>query len=275
MTLREVYLFGCAELADITEDARLDALYLLEYVCEIDRTYYFLHENEEIEYNKHQEYEKLIIKRKARVPLQHLTGQQEFMGLSFLVNEDVLIPRQDTEVLVEEAEKYLREGMHVLDLCTGSGCILLSLLKRTPGVTGTGADISEKALRVAEMNAKRHQVPAEFIKSDLFSAVAGRYDVIVSNPPYIASAEIAGLMEEVKGHEPLLALDGKEDGLFYYRKIISMGRRYLVPGGRMVLEIGYDQGDKVYHMFQEEGFKDIAVIKDLAGNDRVVIAMEG
>ena len=197
-------------------------------------------------------YEAALKKRAGHIPLQHITGEQEFMGLPFLVNADVLIPRQDTEILVEEALKKAKPGMRVLDLCTGSGCIIA-------------------ALCVAKKNAGRNGVSPVFVQGDLFEPVKGTFDLIVSNPPYIPTAEIEKLMPEVREHEPLLALDGKEDGLVFYKRIIEEGYPYLKPGGFLMFEIGCDQGKEVSARMEQAGYQDVKIIKDLAGLDRVVI----
>ena len=226
-------------------------------------------------------YQELVSRRKQRIPLQHLTGEQEFYGYPFYVNEHVLIPRQDTEVLVEEALKRKREGMKVLDLCTGSGCILLSLLLELPQALGTGVDVSEGALCVAKENRKRLGLEqrAELIQSDLFSADYFRknsgndhmeYDMLISNPPYIRTEDIEGLMEEVRFHDPVLALDGKENGLYFYEKITEQAGTYLKPGGWLMYEIGCDQGMDVSEIMKKNGFEQIEIKKDLAGLDRVV-----
>ena len=216
------------------------------------------------------QYKYFVEERAKRIPLQHLTKEQEFMGLSFEVNEHVLIPRQDTEVLVETVLEDLEENMRVLDICTGSGCILISLLKIMRGVKGVGVDISEEALEVARRNAQKHDTEAVFIQSDLFENVEGTYDVIVSNPPYIKTEEIEKLEEEVKLHDPMLALDGKEDGLYFYRKIIKESRKYLKRNGKLYFEIGNTQGEEVKTLMEEEGFANVKIKKDLAGLDRVV-----
>lgn len=247
----------------------LDAWYLLEYTAGCTRNDYLLHPEQEIDTIKAQQYEELIRKRSTHIPLQHLTGTQDFMGFSFFVNEHVLIPRQDTETLVEEAVKKLRPGMRLLDMCTGSGCILLSVLKLVPGTEGTGADLSEEALLVAEKNRSRLDVPAELIQSDLFENITGSYDCILSNPPYIPSGVVDTLMEEVRDHEPRMALDGREDGLYYYRKITEQSPDHLTSGGMLFFEIGYDQADAVCALMGEK-FTGIRVVKDLAGLDRVV-----
>jgi release factor glutamine methyltransferase len=217
------------------------------------------------------EYESILSKRAEHVPLQYITGEQEFMGILFHVNDAVLIPRQDTETLVEEALKVIRPGMKVLDMCTGSGCILISILKNIVDVEGYGYDISKQAINVAKENAKLNHVNATFERSDLFEDVSDTFDVIVSNPPYIPTDVISGLMPEVAMYEPMQALDGKEDGLHFYRRIIADASKYLKPDGKLLFEIGHDQGESVPKLMKDAGFKEVRVIKDLAGNDRVVI----
>lgn len=247
----------------------LDAWYLLEYAAHCTKNEYFLRPEKEVLPQEKQLYRTLIRKRSAHIPLQYLTGSQEFMGLSFFVDENVLIPRQDTEILVEEALRALGSGMRVLDVCTGSGCILLSLLKLCAGLEGTGTDLSEKALQVAGENARRLGVEASFVQGDLFEPVSGKYDCIVSNPPYIASREVDALMEEVRDHEPRMALDGGEDGLYFYRKIAAQSPKYLNDRGRIFLEIGFDQGEAVAGLLAP-AFDEVRIVQDLAGLDRVV-----
>ena len=247
----------------------LDAWYLLEYAAHCTKNEYFLRPEKEVLPQEKQLYQTLIRKRSAHIPLQYLTGSQEFMGLSFFVDENVLIPRQDTEILVEEALRALGSGMRVLDVCTGSGCILLSLMKLCAGLEGTGTDLSEKALQVAGENARRLGVEASFVQGDLFEPVSGKYDCIVSNPPYIASREVDALMEEVRDHEPRMALDGGEDGLYFYRKIAVQSPKYLNDRGRIFLEIGFDQGEAVAGLLAP-AFDEVRIVQDLAGLDRVV-----
>ena len=251
-------------------DAKIDAWLLLEMVAKIDRSFYFTHINEEVESEVLTEYERVLEKRAEHVPLQYITGEQEFMGMTFKVNSNVLIPRQDTETLVEETLKVIEPQMEVLDMCTGSGCILLSILKNAPTVRGTGSDISKQALLVAKENAKLHDLDADWVRGNLFDNVSGSFDVIVSNPPYIAQAEIPALMPEVAQFEPIEALDGGPDGLDYYRMITEEAPAYLKENGYLIFEIGYDQGEAVCQLMKEAGFQDVAVMKDLAGNDRVV-----
>jgi len=272
MTFREAVAVGEELLKKVNiADARNDAWLLLTMVCKIDRTYYYMHMDEELTPEQTSEYEIVLKKRAEHIPLQYITGEQEFMGLPFKVNSSVLIPRQDTETLVAEALKIVKPGMKVMDMCTGSGCILISILKKVPDVEGVGYDISKQALNVAKENAKLNGVVAEFERSDLFEAVTDTFDVIVSNPPYIPTDIITTLMPEVAEFEPFDALDGKEDGLHFYRKIIKECKKYLNIGGTILFEIGHDQGEAVSEMLTYAGFSNVRVIKDLAGNDRVVI----
>ena len=271
MTLREAWNLGKKRLtAAEVPDADLDAWYLLEWCTGVSRSHYLAYPDEIISHDQEEQYRVSLVKRERRIPLQQITGEQEFMGLSFYVNEHVLIPRQDTEILVEETAKFLRDGMQFLDLCTGSGCILLSLLHLKPGVEGTGVDLSPEALKVAEKNRERLGAKAALIQSDLFDKIESAFDVIVSNPPYIKRAEIETLMDEVRLHEPYMALDGHEDGLYFYRKITEEAPKYLRAGGGLFLEIGCDQGACVAELLRQQGFADVKVVKDLAGLDRVV-----
>ena len=194
------------------------------------------------------------------------------MGLTFRVNEHTLIPRQDTEILVEEGMRHMFDGMRILDMCTGSGCILLSLLKYSNECEGTGVDISKEALKVAEENAERLGLKAEFIQGDLFENLPDmKYDMIISNPPYIETAVIETLMPEVREHEPIQALDGMEDGLFFYQRIVEKAGGFLTKGGWLLFEIGYNQGEAVRELMKEKGFQNIEIVKDYAGLDRVVL----
>lgn len=274
MTYREAVANGekVLELSHIT-DAKNDAWLLLEMGCKIDRKFYYMHMEDDVSEDLLKEYELAIKKRAEHIPLQYIVGETEFMGLKFKVNSNVLIPRQDTETLVEEALKVVKPGMKILDMCTGSGCIIISILHNVEGVNGYAADISKQAINVAKENAKLNEVPVLFERSDLFENITESFDVIVSNPPYIPTGVIPELMPEVQQFEPMEALDGKEDGLYFYRRIIAESRMYLNPDGYLLFEIGYDQGKAVSGMMMENGFKDVRVIKDLAGNDRVVTGM--
>ena len=254
-------------------DAGSDAWMLMEFAFEIEKGYYFLHEDDKIEKEQQERYEKLIAEREKRIPLQQITQTAWFMGYPFYVNENVLTPRFDTEILVEQVGKLLKPGMRILDLCTGSGCILLSLLSeyRELNLEGVGADISAAALNVAKENQKRLKVKASMVESNLFSQVEGEFDLIVSNPPYIATGELQKLMPEVRDHEPQLALDGKEDGLYFYREIIKQASGYLRSGGWLCFEIGYDQGVALEQLMKYAGYKNVKIGKDLAGLDRIAI----
>lgn len=251
------------------ENGEHDAWLLLAFQFKISKAVYLAEPLKEISQEACDAYLSLIEKRSRHIPLQYITGEQEFMGLDFLVREGVLIPRQDTEILVMEALK-VSKGKEVLDICTGSGCILLSLMKLGGIKQGTGADISEKALETARENAKRLEVTAEFCKSDIYSHINKKYDIIISNPPYIPTGIIPTLMEEVKDYEPVIALDGKEDGLYFYREICKGLQEFLNTGGYVFFEIGYDQGEAVKELLLKAGMDDINIIKDLAGLDRVV-----
>lgn len=271
MTYREAVEFGTKCLTDAgVPDAALDAWYLLQMVCKIERSYYYVHGEEDITQDAQKEYEIAVQKRAEHIPLQYIIGEQEFMGLRFKVNSNVLIPRQDTETLVEQVLKIVKPGMKVLDLCTGSGCVLISVLKNAPELTGMGSDISQTALLVAKENAKLHEVDAEWVRSDLFDNITETFDVIMANPPYIPTGEILSLMPEVRDFEPENALDGGADGLDFYRKITGQVKDYLNPGGYVYMEIGYDQGEAVSELMRNAGFTEVEVIKDLARNDRVV-----
>lgn len=271
MTYRELFEYGKRQLEDAgIEEAALDARLLLEYICHTDRNALLVH-GDSVRSNLEEQFYRMVIEKRAqRIPLQHITGQQEFMGLTFKVNEHVLIPRQDTEILVEEAMRYLSDGMRILDICTGSGCILLSLLKYSNECEGLGVDISDDALAVARENAQNLGLETEFRHSDLLEKVEGKFDMIVSNPPYIETAVIDTLMPEVREHEPMLALDGREDGLYFYRRIVEQCTSYMTRGARLFFEIGYDQGEAVKDMMIHKGFCEVEIIKDYAGLDRVV-----
>ena len=271
MTYRELFEYGKKQLEDAgIEEAALDARLLLEYICHTDRNALLVH-GDSVRSNLEEQFYRMVIEKRAqRIPLQHITGQQECMGLTFKVNEHVLIPRQDTEILVEEAMRYLSDGMRILDICTGSGCILLSLLKYSNECEGLGVDISDDALAVARENAQNLGLETEFRHSDLLEKVEGKFDMIVSNPPYIETAVIDTLMPEVREHEPMLALDGREDGLYFYRRIVEQCTSYMPRGARLFFEIGYDQGEAVKDMMIHKGFCEVEIIKDYAGLDRVV-----
>lgn len=284
MTIREMIKEGERRLMTAhCMDPWIDAEQLYYYLTGTDRVGLFLRANQEADQETQDKYFALIEKREQRIPLQHITGKQEFMGLDFEVNEHVLIPRQDTEILVEEAARIIRgdnprtrarKAWKVLDLCCGSGAIGVSLSRICHNIKVTCADYSKEALQVAERNAESNRVKIKFRHGDLFGAVGHRrYDMIVSNPPYIKSHMIPILQDEVKIHEPMMALDGGEDGLVFYRKIVDQACDHLRKNGVLIFEIGHDQAEEVSQLIQETGkFTKVHVVKDLPGHDRVVYA---
>ena len=277
MTYRECYEKGCHILNEAgIEESTLDARLLLEAVCGTDRNDLLAHGEQPVMSQAEEKYLNWIRQRAEHIPLQQLTGEQDFMGLTFSVNEHVLIPRQDTEILVEEVLKELHDRMRILDMCTGSGCILLSLLHYSNDCEGLGVDLSAEALEVAERNVLKVLTPekaehAHFLQSDLFEKLEGKFEIIVSNPPYIASAEVEKLMPEVRDHEPRMALDGTEDGLHFYRRIIKEAGKHLVNSGMLFFEIGYDQGQAVSELMRTGGYREVQVVQDYAGLARVVL----
>ncbi len=274
MTRKEAVNLAAARLNDAgLPDAGTDSRLLFEYITGVTVNELFLHPEAEISGEEEAEYMKVIDRRLTHVPVQHITGRQEFMGLEFKVDENVLIPRFDTEVLVEEAMRQGLSHMNILDMCTGSGCILLSLMHYSHDCAGTGVDISDEALEIAGLNSERLGIPVRLVKSDLFAGLDPRelkYDLIISNPPYIPTDVIPTLMEEVRDHEPVLALDGSPDGLAFYRRIVSESPEFLNMGGMLMFETGYDQASAVKGLMEQRGFEDVTVVKDLSGNDRVV-----
>lgn len=300
MKIREVLMQTAETLkkADVLEYQN-DAWLLFEYVFEMNRTQYFLKMNDPVETVENAEEKlanllELTEKRSRHIPLQYLLGHQVFMGLDFVVSEAVLIPRQDTEILVEHALSVCetlwnenpcraeRGDLKVLDMCTGSGCIAVSVKKLGEGsIAGqknhrtslqvTAVDLSLEALKIAKQNAAKNECEITFVKSDLFQNLPEqKFDVILSNPPYIKSGEIPALMEEVRGYEPHMALDGDEDGLKFYRAITKQAADFLNAGGYLIYEIGCEQAEAVSALMKNHGFTDIVIKKDLAGLDRVV-----
>lgn len=270
MNMEELLAAGTELLlqSDIAE-AKTDAWILMEHHFHLNQVSFWLNNKNTVEEAEKEGYLKLIKKRCTHIPLQYITGEQEFMGFPFKVTPAVLIPRQDTEILAEEALKYC-ENAEVLDMCTGSGCIIISLAKLSKLKKAVGVDISSDALLVARENGQKNQVQIEWKESDLFETVSGKYDIIISNPPYIKSKDLEELMPEVGRHEPGIALDGMEDGLYFYRKIVEKVKDHLREKGRILFEIGYDQGVSVTEILLNAGFFEIEVIKDLCGLDRVV-----
>lgn len=269
-------------------DPKIDAQELYCYLTGLDKVSLFLKAEEEVDPETEEKYMELIRRRAERIPLQHITGVQEFMGYTFKVNPHVLIPRQDTETLVTEAAKTIqstpreklsffeklkgRKEWDVLDLCCGSGAVGISLAKICSNVKVTATDISAEAVETAEANAEDLRVKVRFLTGDMFEPVKGRkFDMIVSNPPYIRTNMISILQEEVKDHEPLNALDGGRDGLDFYRTIVEKAEDFLKPEGFLLVEIGHDQGEDLRKMLKDSGkYSPAVVIKDLPGRDRVV-----
>lgn len=270
LTLKEALAKAVDKLQQMeVPDADIDAWYLLSYVTGLDRAAFFLHGEEPMAEPDMIRYRDLVTKRGERIPLQYLTGEQEFMGLDFHVNEHVLIPRQDTECLVERVLPYV-DGKRVLDVCTGSGCIAIAIAKLGKPFIVHGVDISEEALAVARQNATELNASVELFAGDLMTKMDGQYDVIVSNPPYIPPSVIEELMPEVRLHEPMLALDGGQDGLEFYRRIAGQAVTRLAPNGRLFLEIGCEQAAAVAEILQKQGYREVQVFQDLAGKDRIV-----
>ena len=279
LELKEAIKIAKNQLADAgIHDAENDAKELYCHLMGLDRVGLMMRWTEIIQDNRIDAYFDLIARRAAHTPLQHITGTQEFMGMTFKVNENVLIPRMDTETLVHEAVKYLETGGEVLDVGTGSGAIGISIAKLCPRTKVTLSDISDAALETAKENAALNKVKVKAVQSDILSAFKGKlrmkkFDMIISNPPYIATDVISGLEPEVKDHEPMLALDGGADGLDFYRAIAKDVPNHLKKDGMLMLEIGYDQGETVPMLLDETGcFDRIEIIKDISGNDRVVSA---
>lgn len=274
MTYRKALWTGEYILSEAhIEESKIDAWLLLEMVCKIDKAYYLLHQDDELSPEEKHEYALVLAKRAERIPLQYITGHQEFMGLDFLVNSNVLIPRQDTELLVEYALSILVQGEKILDLCTGTGCIAISMahIGKEKKLQVTASDISKSVLLMAKENANRNQVQVEFIRSDLFERINGKYTMILSNPPYIPTEVMENLQPEVRNFEPYIALHGHDDGYHFYRRIALEAGDYLEDRGHLILEIGHDQAVVVSGLLREAGFIEIEVRKDLSGHDRLII----
>lgn len=275
MTIKQAITKGMIMLkSNNVESPKLKARLLLQYVLDKPRQYIIVYDNKEIDKQQQWQYFVNIEKLTKGVPLQHITHRQEFMKMDFFVDENVLIPRPDTEILVEEvikiAQKY--NSPRILDLCTGSGAIAISLKKFVPNADITAVDISEKALEIAQKNAEKLEAKINFVKSDLFDKLDNKkFDIIVSNPPYIRKDEIKKLSEEVQ-KEPKIALDGGEDGLDFYRIITEQAINYLKTGSFLCFEIGYNQKNDVIKIIEDEqNYKNTYCKKDLYGNDRIII----
>ncbi|MFR7474694.1 peptide chain release factor N(5)-glutamine methyltransferase [Frisingicoccus sp.] len=281
-TLRQLLKEGEQRLLENQiENGTMEARYLLEYICDLNWAQYLLQADTEADPQEERRYMEAVERRCTHYPLQYILGTAGFMGLEFMVNEAVLIPRQDTEILVETVLKEADiPGGKLLDMCTGSGCILISLMVLGRYGRGVGVDVSEDALRVARMNGIFNRENWEkngrgandilWLQSDLFEEVNGRFDVIVSNPPYIPAAVIETLMPEVREYEPRQALLGADEGLEFYKKIAEAAKEYLNPEGWLFFEIGCEQAEAVSEILSENGFREIHTVRDLAGLDRVV-----
>lgn len=277
MTIKEAIKKGTINLKiKGIEEPNLKARLLMQYILNKSRQYILVYDNKQLTQAQEFQYFRNIEKLIKKFPLQHITHQQEFMKITFYVDENVLIPRPDTEILVEEVIQIAKKinAKKILDMCTGSGAIAVSLAKYIPDSRITAVDISSKALNIAKKNAKSNQVENQitFVESNLFENLPKeKYDIIVSNPPYIKNEEIKTLDKEVQ-KEPKLALDGGIDGLDFYRAIIKQDYEYLKFNGYLCFEIGYDQKEEVMELIkQEEKYKDTYSKKDLYGNDRIII----
>lgn len=273
MLLSELYNKACGILFENdVPDYKTDAKYLMEYCIGLKPLELTLNPNRNVSDKEAEMYLDLIKKRAGRYPLQYITNSQIFMGLDYYVDESVLIPRQDTEILVEQVLQR-SNGKSVLDMCTGSGCIIISLKVLGNLSKAVGVDISDKALSIARKNSEKNNTDVTFVQSDLFENVTGKYDIIVSNPPYIPDDVVNTLMPEVRCHEPVLALRADNRGLEYYMKISKEAKSYLNPGGMIAYEIGCEQAKDVSEILENEGYTDIRVVKDYASLDRVVLAV--
>ena len=283
MLLRDLIKYGESTLQEAgIDDYSSDTRLLAMYVFNMDYTGIMMHMYDEMSEEDSEYFKECIEIRSTHIPCHHITGTQVFMGYSFTVDENVLIPRQETEILVEEALKCAEgiDSCKTLDVCCGSGCIGISfsLKRKEAGYEDDQVhmvDISKDAIMVAEENNFKLNAGCEINKSDLFEKVDQKYDIIISNPPYIRTSDIEDLMEEVRLHEPRLALDGGEDGLYFYDRIIKEARKFLYETGRLLFEIGYNQYEDVRRLLVDAGYTDIKLIKDYAGLDRVVTALKG
>lgn len=287
MNIKEFLLYATETLknSDI-ETPALEAGVMLCHVLTCGRAYLYTHNDRVLRQDELEELEAFLQKRAANVPLQYLLGETEFMSLTFKVSPAVLIPRQDTEILAEKCIELLRDriklsneensiirSVKILDMCTGSGCIAVSIAHYCPESRVVACDVSRSALEVAKSNSERAGVQnrLEFRCGDLFEVLDGeeRFELIVSNPPYIETETVSGLQTEVRDHEPYIALDGGADGLNFYRKIVAEAPKFLIRGGHLAFEIGYNQAESVSRLMEKD-FEEITVLKDLGGNDRVV-----
>ena len=273
MTIQELLEYGKSKLKTCNKkEINFITKRLLAYFIKKDFTYISTYPENKVNTEIEEMYSNAIEKICKDIPLQYIIKQQSFMGIDFYVDENVLIPRPDTEILVEEVIEIAKRDQKnkILDMCTGSGAISVSIAKYLPKTEVIGTDISEKALKIAKMNAKNEEVNVKYIKSNLFENIYEKFDIIVSNPPYVRTEVIKDLDNEVK-KEPFIALNGGKDGLYFYRKIIKKARNYLNCNGYLAVEIGYDQKKEVYKLFEEEKFTNIYSKKDYSSNDRIIV----
>ena len=282
MIIKEVLKSSIEEINKLNiEDASMKVKMLLSDILGKEKEYLLIHDNEELSQDVLDNFYAKLNRLKDEEPIQYILNKQEFMGFEFYVDENVLIPQPDTEILVEEVVDISKKinnnsnELRVLDMCTGSGAIAISLSKLIENASVSASDISDGALNVAKENAIKNSVKIEFYKSDLFNDISKnvKFDIIVSNPPYIQTEVIKGLSKEVQS-EPFIALDGGEDGLVFYREIIKNAKDYIIEDGYLALEIGYDQKESVTNLLRENGYKNIYSKTDLAGNDRVVVGQK-
>ena len=281
MKIKDIINYGVATIKN-TESPSLEIQMMIAKVIEKDRLYIMLNLEEDIDESKVEIIKIMIDKRKSSYPLQYILGEREFWGMDFKVSEGVLIPRQDTEILIEETLKKLKDNKHKsnlkgFEIGVGSGIISITLLKEIETLTMIGVDINDKAIELTKANALKHEVSDRLciLNSNLFEKInkENQFDFIISNPPYIETKVIDSLQEDIKQHEPKLALDGGEDGLDFYRAIIEQSKSYISPEGFIAFEIGYNQAEAVKKIFVENGYPNVTIAKDLAGFDRVVIGM--
>lgn len=273
MKRKEVLKLGIAELnKQKIEEAKLKAQILMEHELKVSHEKFVMHCDEEMSQNSAERFLKNIEQLTKGTPIQYIINNQNFYGLDFYVDENVLIPQPDTEILVEEVLQIIekrQEKLRVLDICTGSGAIVIAICKNQ-NVEMVASDVSEKALEIAKKNATKHGVPIEWIQSNMFEKISGKFDVIVSNPPYIETETIENLPQEVK-NEPRLALDGGKDGLNFYRILVEQAGNYLKKCGILAVEIGYNQKKEVLELFEKAGFCEVYGKKDFGNQDRIVV----
>ncbi len=256
------------------DDAKIDAFLLLKAATSVDKSKYYLCAKDELEVKDEEKFLAMLEKRAEHVPAQYIIGKTNFMGFDISVNENVLIPRQDTESVVEETLKKIPQSATVLDMCTGSGCIAIAIKKFRDDAKVFAADISRKALEVAKINIEDNNLDIKLIESDLFENIEESFDVIISNPPYVTKNEYDELESEVKNFEPKLALVAGDDGLDIYKRLIPAAYDHLNDNGIISLEIGCNQAAAVSDLLKENNFRDIKVNKDLPGKDRNIIAIK-